>query len=155
MSELTINTEFRVVRTSKNGRTVERDALGVSTSGNAAERGQLNMLIINKMIENNTFDSVMKNIMRVFSPASLRNQGVLSIGADYAVFEAETKTLSVLTGVWTATVSAAYCKAVSAKFRDKEIKGAEKVLYLEAARTLVDHVAAKEAAKAAAKLAQQ
>jgi hypothetical protein len=82
-NELTLSNEFAVTRTSKAGKQTVRTALGVITSGNAAERTTLASAAIETMFTNGNFRHAMREVQRVF-PASVLKKSPLVVvsGAD-------------------------------------------------------------------------
>lgn len=72
-NSLTLAGDFAVARTSKAGKTTYRGALGVITSGNAAERTLMAHAAIGVMIANNNFRGLMREVLRVFPLKSIRN----------------------------------------------------------------------------------
>ena len=70
---LAVAGDFAVARTSKAGKTTYRGALGVLTSGNAAERTLMAHAAIGVMIANNNFRGLMREVCRVFPVKVIRN----------------------------------------------------------------------------------
>lgn len=165
---LEVSSGFSVARTNKSGKTTYRGALGVITSGNAAERGQLAQTAIDKMVDNNNFAHLAREVFRVFPVAFLKKSGrVFTNGDDVYVSSPDGATLERLVH-WTEVkkptmlaVAAVVLEACtkSTEGTDKEIKG-EKLMYQTAMARVIDKhnaylalVAQQEAEAEAAQLA--
>lgn len=81
-NELTLSTEFAVTRTSKAGKQTVRTALGVITSGNAAERTTLASAAIETMFANGNFRHAMREVQRVFPASMLKKCPLVIVDGD-------------------------------------------------------------------------
>ncbi len=81
-NELTLSGDFAVTRTSKAGKQTVRTALGVITSGNAAERKQLASAAIEVMIANGNFRHAMREVSRVFPASLLKKSPLVVVSGD-------------------------------------------------------------------------
>lgn len=155
---VTIDSSFAVTRVLRSGKVQTRGALGIMTSGNRAETGAMGLAITKRLIENNTFTPVVREMVRAFSltaakPAVWRGKkgevapvgAVIRVtGVGYMKVEAG-GTLSPVQAVGQIDVSGGVGKAqalaiaetIIEKCAGKEMKG-EKAFYLQAARTIVD-----------------
>lgn len=161
-SLVTIDTSFAVQRVSKAGKVSERGAIGVLTSGNAAERSKLTLMAIAGLIRNNTFAPLVKELARVFPASSLKapkaKKGEVTKMQAGDVFEvnglifiasSETAFAQFNPAAVDAASVEALCRAIVRKHSGEEVKG-EKATYLQVARAIVQHMEAKAAAKAVA-----
>lgn len=73
-NELTISSEFKVLRVSKAGKETYRTALGVITSGNKAEHGRLASSLIEGLWANSTYRPIVAELSRVFAPLFKHNK---------------------------------------------------------------------------------
>ena len=165
MNELTtIDTAFNVQRVTKAGKVQQRGALGVLTSGNRDEKAALSVNVMNRLISNNTYGPVMAEVLRVFPVNTLKaakpKKGetvkskagdVVEINGMLYVYTGERQRpfVEFNTADTSAATTEALCRAVVAKMEGKEAKG-EKAVYLQAARAVLSHMAAKREAKEAA-----
>lgn len=163
MNELTtIDTAFNVQRVTKAGKVQHRGALGVLTSGTRDEKAALSVSVLNRLISNNTYGPVMAEVLRVFPVNTLKaakpKKGetvkskagdVVEINGMLYVYTDERTFVELKTADTSAATTEALCRAVVAKMEGKEAKG-EKAVYLQAARAVLAHMAAKREAKEAA-----
>ena len=158
-NEITLNSATTFTRVSKSGKVTQRTALGVMTSGNRAESMALGRIAARALIEANTFAPVMREMVRVFAPSTLKKFGISAIGDGFAHYDCATKTITAIDGRWGAAASELYCRAILARCEaleteGKEIKG-EKAAYWEIADMMVTHCDDKaEAKRAVTKLAE-
>ena len=165
MNELTtIDATFNVQRVTKAGKVQQRGALGVLTSGNRDEKAALSVNVMNRLISNNTYGPVMAEVLRVFPVNTLKaakpKKGetakskagdVVEINGMLYVYTGERQRpfVEFNTADTSAATTEALCRAVVAKMEGREAKG-EKAVYLQAARAVLSHMAAKREAKEAA-----
>lgn len=81
-NELTMSGDFAVTRTSKAGKQTVRTALGVITSGNAAERGALAAAAIEVMLRNSNYRHAMREVQRVFPVSVLKRSPLVVVSGD-------------------------------------------------------------------------
>lgn len=150
-NELTLNQGFAVARTSKAGKTTYRGALGVITSGNVAERTSLASEVVDRMVDNNNFFHLMREVVRVFPVAFLKKSGRVFVnGDDVYLASADGGTLERLdctkankaTMLTMANAAMAACLESEEK-SGKEIKG-ERAIY----RAALTRFVAREIARA-------
>lgn len=154
---VTIDSAFTVRRILKSGKVQTRGALGVITSGNRAENEGMAIEVVNRLVANNTFAPVVRELVRAFNltaakPAVWRGKKgeVAPVGAvvrvpgmGYMKVE-EGGTLSQVAGMGQIDVSKGCTKAqaqaiaetVIERCEGKAIKG-ERAFYLQAARLIV------------------
>ena len=142
-----IDHQFAVSRVTKSGKTQSRSLLGVITSGNKEERTHVFAIAYPRLIANNTFGPIMRELVRVFPPSGLKSKdtnGLVVINGELYVAEGRTFAPFNASAVDLASV-AAYARAVVAKHGGKELKG-EKALYIQAARAVVERANERQAA---------
>ena len=64
---ISISNDFAVARTSKKGVTTYRGVVGILSSGNKAERESLLDVVVERLIANNNYRHLMREVERVFS----------------------------------------------------------------------------------------
>lgn len=172
-NELTLSGDFAVTRTTRAGKQTVRTALGVITSGNAAERTKLASAAIVHMLENGNFRHAMREVQRVFPASVLKKSPLVLVDGDTLFYRREfivdgAKRIELeQLGSWIGANKAAMVTlativervALDAALAGKPLKG-EKAMYagfLDAfmQRETAGQVAALAAALAAAEQAEQ
>ena len=124
---LTIHSEFAVSRISKAGKETYRSALGVITSGNAAEKSRLANTVIDSLWMANTYRPLVREVERVFAPLFKHNKTFgMSFAAACGLSVAAPNKVGLL----------AFFEAVLRAEEVKASKG-EKAIYVAAMRRVV------------------
>lgn len=138
---LTVSSEFAVSRISKAGKETYRSALGVITSGNAAEKTRLANTVIDGLWATSTYRPIVREVERVFAPLFKHNKLFgMSFAAACGLSTASPNKKGLL----------AFFDAVLRAEDAKPSKG-EKAMYVAAMRRIVD----AEAVLALALVAEQ
>lgn len=166
----TFESTFAVQRVLKSGNVQTRGALGVATSGNRAERDALALEATKRLIANNTFAPVVREMVRAFNlkdakPAVWRGKKgeqapvgaiIRAAGVGYMRIEANGTCTPVQLGGpidlsqgCTKLQAREIAESIIARCDGKDVKG-EKAFYLQAARLIVAKCEAGDAVQAAA-----
>lgn len=148
---LTIAGDFAVCRTSKSGKETYRTALGVVSSGNAAERAQLTLVAAGTMIANNNFRGLAREVFRVF-PVSLLKSQCIEIGeVPHLVVSVNEKPIALDVNAANKRMMHAYAEGILRKLQlaGKELKG-EKKLYAQLLANMLEGERLRLAAQAEA-----
>lgn len=151
------NTQNAVwVRQTKRG-AVERGVIGVMASGNKAERSDAAILLAHALANNNNWQAVMKDLVRVFAPSSLKTQSTSynkETGTLY-FYEAQADGKLLMTPfkagetVCNKSIAMAYMTAVCAVSDSKDLAGksfkGEKALFAEFCKNRVSIELARKA----------
>lgn len=167
-NELTNLNDFAVTRTSKAGKETTRTALGVITSGNAAERAKLGATAIEFMLENGNFRHAMREVHRVFPASVLKKSPLVLVDGDALFFRREfvedgAKRIELeQIGSWVAANKSAMVTmativerlALDATLAGKPLKG-EKAMYAGFLEAFMQRETARQLAALAAQQEQQ
>lgn len=167
-NELTLSGDFAVTRTSKSGKETTRTALGVITSGNAAERAKLGAATMEYMLKNSNFRHAMREVQRVFPASVLKKSPLVLVDGDTLFYRREfvedgVKRIELeQLGSWISANKAAMVTmatiieriALDAALAGKPLKG-EKAMYAGFLDTFMQRETARQVAALAAAQQQE